>query len=83
MIQCFHTLQNKWGLTQEEEDEEMERRERFVETLIPSTRSQLRVLLESYQVSDYFQLMKTFCSCVEMQNDRRLFYTDDTTEKLC
>ena len=42
----------------------MERRNRFVKKLIPSTRSQLRVLLQSYQVVITIHIMKQTVTCV-------------------
>jgi hypothetical protein len=43
-------VQGEWGLTEDEEEQEQARRQEFVASFIPTTRSQLRVLAESYQV---------------------------------
>ncbi len=56
-------LQEKWGLNEAMEDEEMTRRQEFAEKLIPSSRSQLRVLRQSYQVRYCLVLKRTTRYC--------------------
>ena len=43
-------FQGQWGLTAADEEEESKRRVEFLKHVIPSTRAQLTVLAQSYQV---------------------------------
>ncbi len=43
-------FQGDWGLTEIDTDAELKRSENFQRKFIPSTRAQLRVLHQSYQV---------------------------------
>lgn len=45
------TERGEWAVSEEEEEEETRRRSDFVQTSVPTTRSQLRVLHQSYQVT--------------------------------
>ena len=46
-------LKGQWGLTDADDQAEQDRRTEFERVFIPTTRSQLRLLAESYQVTLY------------------------------
>ncbi|KAL5004454.1 hypothetical protein ScPMuIL_017910 [Solemya velum] len=48
-LQKQRTKEGDWGLSEQEENEEMRRRRDFLKTIIPSNRAQMVILAQSYQ----------------------------------
>lgn len=56
MLMVEWLFQGEWGVTGDEEEEEEQRKQEFINAFIPTTRSQLRLLAESYQVRMHLDL---------------------------